>query len=72
MMYYTSTHLPESGRQLLITSLTHNKKTVPSSSIDIVLQLNLTEHVSLIYLFYTVISTQYKHHIDYIHLHQPR
>ena len=34
-MYYTSTHLPESGGQLLITSLTRNKKTT-SSSIDIV------------------------------------
>ena len=36
-MYYTSTHLPESGGQLLITSLTHNKKIVASSSTDIVL-----------------------------------
>ena len=67
-MYYTSSRLPESGGHLLITSLTHNKKTVPSSSIDIVLQCNLTEHVSLIYLFYTVISKQYKHHNVDIHL----
>ena len=36
-MYYTSTHLPESGGQLLITSLIHNKKIVASSSTDIVL-----------------------------------
>ena len=47
MMYYTSSHLPESGGQLLITSLTHNKKIVASSSTDIVLQCNLTEHISL-------------------------
>ena len=37
MMYYTSTHLPDSGGQLLITSLIHNKKIVASSSTDIVL-----------------------------------
>ena len=36
-MYYTSSHLPESGGQLLITLLTHNKKIVASSSTDIVL-----------------------------------
>ena len=72
MMYYTSSHLPESGGQLLITSLTHSKKIVPSSSTDIVLQCNLTELFSLIRLLYIVISTQYKHHIDDIHLHQPR
>ena len=36
-MYYISTNLPESGRQLLITSFAHNKKIVASSSIDIVL-----------------------------------
>ena len=35
-MYYTSSHLPESGGQLLITSFTH-KKIVASSSTDIVL-----------------------------------
>ena len=50
MMYYTSSHLPESGGQLVITSLTHNKKIVDSSNTDIVLQCNLTEHVSLVYL----------------------
>ena len=71
MMYYTSSHLPESGGQLLITSLTHNK-IVASSSTDIVLQCNLTEHFSLIYFVYILISTQYKHHIDDKHLHQPR
>ena len=37
MVYYTSTHLPESGGQLLITSLTYNKKIVASSNTDIVL-----------------------------------
>ena len=31
-MYYMSTHLPESGGQLLVTSLTHNKKTTSSST----------------------------------------
>ena len=36
-MYYTSTHLPDSGGQLLITSLTHNKKIIASSSTVIVL-----------------------------------
>ena len=36
-MYYTSTHLPESGGQVLIISFTHNKKIVASSGIDIVL-----------------------------------
>ena len=46
----------ESGGQLLITSLTHNKNIEASSSTDIVLQYNLTECVSLIYLVYTVIN----------------
>ena len=36
-MYYTSSHLPESGGQLLITSFAHDKKIVVSSSTDIVL-----------------------------------
>ena len=36
-MYYTSSHLPESGGQLLITSLTHIKKIVANSNTDIVL-----------------------------------
>ena len=36
-MHYTSTHLPESVGQLLIISLTHNKKIVASNSRDIVL-----------------------------------
>ena len=36
-MHYILSHLPESGGQLLITSLTHNKKIVASSSTDIVL-----------------------------------
>ena len=60
-MYYTSICLPEAGGQLVITSLTHNKKIVANSSTDIVLQCNLTEHFSLIYLVYTLISTQHKH-----------
>ena len=63
MMYYIPTPLPESGGQLLITSLTHNKKIVASSNTDIVLQCNLV---------YTLIITQYKHHIDDIYLHKPR
>ena len=66
-MYYISSHLSESGGQLLITSLTHNKIIVSSSTV-IVLQYNLTEHFSLIKL--TLITTQCKHHIDDIHLHQ--
>ena len=37
-MYYTSTHLPESGGQLLITSHIHNKKIVASTSTDVILQ----------------------------------
>ena len=36
-MYYTSSHLPESGGQLLITSLIFNKRILASSSTDIVL-----------------------------------
>ena len=54
MMYYTSTHLPESGGQLLITSLTCNKKAT-SSSIDIVLLSKLAEHFSLIDLILSII-----------------
>ena len=42
MIYYISSHLPESGRQLLINSVTHNKKIVANSSTDIVLLSNLT------------------------------
>ena len=45
MMYYTSSHLPESGGHLLITSLTHNKKI--ASSIDIVSLANVSELFSL-------------------------
>ena len=40
-MYYISSHLPEFGGQLLITSLTDNKIVVASISTDIVLQYNL-------------------------------
>ena len=54
MMYYKLTHLPESGGQLLITSLTHNKKTT-SSSIDILLLSELTEYFSLIDLMLSII-----------------
>ena len=53
-MYYTSSHLPESGGQLIITSLTHNKKTT-SSSIDIVLLSELTDYFSLIDLMLSII-----------------
>ena len=58
-MYYTSTHLPESGGQLLITSLTHNKKIIACSSTDIVLlkkQLKVFS-MTLFYFFQNITDT---------------
>ena len=58
-MYYTSTHLPESGGQLLITSLTHSKKIIACSSTDIVLlkkQLKVFS-MTLFYFFQNITDT---------------
>ena len=55
-MYYTSSHLPESGGQLLITSLTHNKKIPAADSIsttDIVL-VYLLVYVDCITIHYEI------------------
>ena len=45
MMYYTSSHITESGGQLLITLLTRNKNIVASSSTDIVLTKEQLNHI---------------------------
>ena len=55
-MFYTSTHLPESGGQLPITSLTHSKKIVASSSTDIVL---LKEQLKLYSMTFAAKMTVY-------------